>query len=107
MTTSLPGARASEDTEARAWLPALSLRNGALAIEHGTASGTRLGAAHRSLRRFSAWSIADRVDNPVVEAMSNLPKAIPAAIQRAGRSAERLAPRRRPGLLHRRSGGFL
>jgi len=37
------------DTEARAWLPELSVRDGDLALEHGLAPGAWLGTAHRCL----------------------------------------------------------
>jgi hypothetical protein len=69
MATQLPGAPDSKDTEAQAWLPALSARNGKLAIEHGN---------HQELdweRHTDASSVAvllfdDRISNPVIEAMS-------------------------------------
>ena len=55
MTTLLSSANhadGAEETEAQTWLPALSARNGALAIEEWPAPGVRLGAANRSIRRF-------------------------------------------------------
>jgi hypothetical protein len=69
MTTQLPGAADSEETETRSWQPALSARNGLLAIEHGM---------HQELgweRRTDSTGIDvrvfdDRVDNPVIEAAS-------------------------------------
>jgi hypothetical protein len=69
MTTVLPGAQNSEQTEAPSWLPALSARNGALAMEHGLHQEI---AWERLTDRSSAAVLvfADRIDNPVVEAMS-------------------------------------
>jgi hypothetical protein len=69
MTTQLPGAPDSEETEARSWLPALSARNGALAIEHGMHQ--ELGWERRTDRTSIAVRVFDdRIDNPVVEAAS-------------------------------------
>jgi hypothetical protein len=69
MTTLLPGAPDSEETEARSWLPALSARNGALAIEHGLHED--LGWERRTnLSGVAVLVYADRIDNPVIEAMS-------------------------------------
>jgi carboxypeptidase family protein len=70
MTTSTPGRHAADETEAQAWLPQLSARNGDLVIEHGL---------HQEVgweRRTEASSMAvlvfnDSVDNPVIEAMSH------------------------------------
>jgi hypothetical protein len=69
MATQLPGALDSEETEARSWLPALSARSGALAMEHGMHQ--ELGWERRTDRSDAAVLIfTDRIDNPVVEAAS-------------------------------------
>jgi hypothetical protein len=69
MATLLPGAPDSEETEARSWLPALSARNGALAIEHGMHQ--ELGWERRTDRTGIAVLVFDdRIDNPVLEAAS-------------------------------------
>ena len=69
MATLLPGAPDSEETEARSWLPALSARNGALAIEHGMHQ--ELGWDRRTDRTGIAVRVFDdRIDNPVLEAAS-------------------------------------
>ena len=67
MTTFLPGARAAEDTEARAWLPEVSMRNGALALEHGLHQ--EIGWERRTDASGMAVLVyADTIENPVVEA---------------------------------------
>jgi hypothetical protein len=69
MATLLPGSADTEDTEARAWLPKISARDGALAIEHG--SHQELGWERRTdLSGVSVLFYADRIDNPAIEAMS-------------------------------------
>ena len=69
MATLLPGAADSEEIEARSWLPALSASNGVLAIEHGMHQ--ELGWERRTDRTgISVLVFDDRIDNPVLEAMS-------------------------------------
>jgi hypothetical protein len=63
------GAPDSEDTEARTWLPELSARNGSLAIEHG--SHQEVAWERRTdLSGVAVLVYSDRIDNPVIEAMS-------------------------------------
>jgi hypothetical protein len=70
MATLLPSSADAEDTEARSWLPKLSARNGELAIEHG--SHQELGWERSTdLSGVSVLVYADRIDNPVIEAMSS------------------------------------
>jgi hypothetical protein len=70
MTTFLPGAAHSEETEAQSWLPAVSARNGAPAMEHGLHQ--ELGWERRTNRASAAVLLfADRIDNPVIEGMSH------------------------------------
>jgi Carboxypeptidase regulatory-like domain len=71
MTTIVPAMRSGHEGEANALLPAVSVRNGSLALEHG-------------LHQEIGWErttddsgmavvfFADRMDNPVLEAMSHL-----------------------------------
>ena len=70
MTTLLPGAPAAEDSEARTWLPGLSARNGKLAVEHGLHQ--ELGWERRTdLSGVAVVVFTERIDNPVIEAMSH------------------------------------
>lgn len=69
MTTLLSGSPDSQDPEARSWLPALSARNGNLAIEHG--SHQEIGWERTTDRSgASVLLFSDRIDNPVLEGMS-------------------------------------
>jgi hypothetical protein len=66
MTTVLPDAPDSQETEARAWLPALSAQNGRLAIEHGRHQ--EIGWERRTEHSGVAVLVySDRIDNPVLE----------------------------------------
>jgi Carboxypeptidase regulatory-like domain len=70
MTTFLPGAADAADTEARSWLPSISVRDGKLAIERGLHQ--ELGWERRTdLSGVAVVVFADRIDNPVLEAMSH------------------------------------
>ncbi|MGD0294778.1 MAG: carboxypeptidase-like regulatory domain-containing protein [Terracidiphilus sp.] len=70
ITTFLPGGPDAEDSEARSWLPGLSAHNGKLAIEHGLHQ--ELGWERRTdLSGVAVVVFADRIDNPVIEAMSH------------------------------------
>jgi hypothetical protein len=69
VTTFLPAAAGDEDTEARSWLPAISASDGSLAIEHGLEQ--ELAWERRTdLSGVAVLVYADRIDNPVIEAMS-------------------------------------
>ena len=69
MTTVLPGAPGSQETESRAWLPALSAQNGRLAVEHG--NHQEIGWERTTdLSGVAVLVYSDRIDNPVVEGMS-------------------------------------
>jgi hypothetical protein len=71
MATLLPSSADAEDTEARSWLPKLSARNGALAIEHG--NHQELGWERRTDQSgVSVLLYADRIDNLAIEAMSRV-----------------------------------
>ena len=81
MTTMLPGSHnveGAKETEAQSWLPALSARNGALAIEHGIHH--EISWERRTdLSGISAMVYADKIDNPVIEAMSHFASGDPEA----------------------------
>jgi hypothetical protein len=69
MTRSIPNPHAADDTEAQAWLPRLCAHNGNLAIEHGLHQ--EIGWERRTENSSMAVLVFnDRVDNPVIEAMS-------------------------------------
>ena len=76
ITTSLPGAAGADDSEVRSWLPALSAREGEPAIEHGLHQ--ELGWERRTdLSGVAVLVFADRIDNPVIEAMSHFAAGSP------------------------------
>ena len=69
MTAFLPAASNAEESEAMYWLPALSASNGKLSIEHGLHQ--EIGWERSTDRSgVAVIAFADRIDNPVVEAMS-------------------------------------
>ncbi len=69
MATSLPAAQDVDDTEAQAWLPALSMRNGQLAMEHGMHQEIGWERSTGS-SGMAVLVYADKIDNPVMQAMS-------------------------------------
>jgi hypothetical protein len=73
MTTFLPGVESgvgAEDSQARSWLPGITARSGSLAIEHGLHQ--ELGwARNTDVSGAGVLVFADRIDDPVVEAMSH------------------------------------
>jgi Carboxypeptidase regulatory-like domain len=78
MTTFVPGVQAGGDTEARAWLPEISLRNGNLAIEHGLHQ--EIGWERRTDKSGVAVLVfADKLDNPVIEGMGHFATGTAAA----------------------------
>jgi hypothetical protein len=69
-TTFMPGSQDAGDTEARAWLPPASMRNGNLAIEHGLHQ--EIGWERRTdVSGMAVMVFADKIDNPVIEAMGH------------------------------------
>jgi hypothetical protein len=67
VTTSVPAGRDAEDSEARAWLPQLSVRDGQLALEHGLHQ--EIGWERRTdVSGMAVTVFADHVDHPVLEA---------------------------------------
>jgi hypothetical protein len=70
MTTFLPGPQDADETEARAWMPAVSTRNGNLTLEHGLHQ--EIGwERHTDASGISVLVFTDRIDNPVIEAMGH------------------------------------
>jgi hypothetical protein len=70
MTTFLPGRGGAEESEARTWLPEVSVRNGNLVLEHGLHQ--ELGWQRQTdASGLSVLVYTDRIDNPVMEAMSH------------------------------------
>jgi Carboxypeptidase regulatory-like domain len=70
MTTIVPGKQPDSDTESSAWLPALSIRNGNLALEHGLHQ--EIGWERKTdSSALAVLLFADRIDNPTLEAMTH------------------------------------
>ena len=70
IATFAPGPQDSDDTQAQAWLPQLSARNGDLAIEHGLHQ--EIGWERRTdVSGMAVTVYADHIDNPVIEAMGH------------------------------------
>jgi len=70
MATLLPGPHVLDDTEAQAWMPQLSLRNGNLVVEHGLHQ--EIGWERRTDASGMSFLVyADKIDNPVIEAMGH------------------------------------
>jgi hypothetical protein len=93
MATLIPGPRQKDETEAGAWLPELSVRNGNLALEHGMHQ--EIGWERRTdVSGMSVQVYADNIQNPVLEAMGHF-----AASDSAAAPADGLLDRA-SGLLH-------
>jgi len=76
MTTFMPGTQGGEDTDARTWLPQVSERNGTLALEHGMHQ--EIGWERRTDNSgMTVQVFADRIDNPVMEAMAHFASGVP------------------------------
>jgi hypothetical protein len=68
LATALPSRQDGDETEARAWLPELSMRNGRLAIERGLHQ--EIGWERRTdTSGMSVVVFADHLTDPVIEAM--------------------------------------
>jgi hypothetical protein len=71
LATALPAKQEADETEARSWMPELSMRNGQLAIERGLHQ--EIGWERRTdTSGMSVVGFADHLNNPVLEAMSRL-----------------------------------
>lgn len=69
MATMMPASQDADDTEAQAWMPALSMHNGKLAMEHGLHQ--EIGWERNTGDSSTALLVyADKIDNPVMEAMA-------------------------------------
>jgi hypothetical protein len=68
MTTSTSAMRNADETDAQAWMPALSVRNGQLAMERGLHQ--EIGWERRTENSdTSVLVFGDKIDDPVMEAM--------------------------------------
>jgi hypothetical protein len=68
--TSIPSPNVADETEAQAWLPRLSAHNSGLALEHGLHQ--EIGWERRTdVSSMSVLVFDERIDNPVIEAMSH------------------------------------
>ncbi len=71
MTTVVPSVQHRGESEAGAWLPALSVRNGDLVLERGFHQ--EVGWERKTEKSGIAFLVyADQLDNPVLEAMTQL-----------------------------------
>jgi hypothetical protein len=78
MATFVPGSHSTSDTEAQAWMPQVALKNGNLTIEHGLHE--EIGWARRTdASGMSIMVFADKIDNPVIEAMGHFAPGTAAA----------------------------
>lgn len=69
MATMVPNAESNDETEAGAWLPAVALRDGGLAMERGLHQ--EIGYERQTDTSDVAVMVySDNIDNPVLEAMS-------------------------------------
>ena len=95
-----------DDSETAIWLPAMAMRNGALAIEHGISPGDRLGAADRFFGLGRSGLLRSHRQSRSSRRWAALPQVVPLPDAcRALRSRERPASRRGAGLfLHGRGG---
>jgi hypothetical protein len=70
MSTMVPGVHQGAETDAQTWMPQISLRDGNLAIEHGMHQ--EIGWERRTDASGMTFVVfADKIDNPVVEAMGH------------------------------------
>jgi hypothetical protein len=70
METFVPAVHSADDAEAHGWMPELSLKNGNLAIEHGMHQ--QIGwERHTDVSGMTVVVFADKIDNPVLEAMGH------------------------------------
>jgi hypothetical protein len=71
MTTTMPGGEDADETQAQTWLPRVSVRNGDLVLEHGLHQ--EIGWDRKTDRSEMAVMVfADKMDNPVLDAMSRV-----------------------------------
>jgi hypothetical protein len=78
ISTLRPGSEDRDESEAGPWLPAVSLRNGHLALEHGLHQ--EIGWERRTdTSGVQVLVYSDKVDNPVIEAMGRLSAGDPGA----------------------------
>jgi Carboxypeptidase regulatory-like domain len=89
LATALPAAQDLDESQAQAWLPALSTRDGKLALEHGLHQEIgwerRTGSSNVAVLVF-----ADKISNPMMEAMNRFSAAGTGAGAGAGAQAGQL-----------------
>jgi len=69
LATSMPAARDGAEPDAEAWMPAVAMRDGQLAMEHGLHQ--EIGWERLTDNSGAALLVyADKIDNPVMEAMA-------------------------------------
>jgi hypothetical protein len=74
MTTIVPGTRTESESEASGWLPAVSVQNGRLVLERGMHQ--EIGWERKTDASDVAFLVyADRMDHPVLEAMTRMGSA--------------------------------
>jgi hypothetical protein len=74
MTTIVPGTRTEGESEASGWLPAVSVQNGRLVLERGMHQ--EIGWERKTAASDVAFLVfADRMDHPVLEAMTRMGSA--------------------------------
>ena len=101
LTTIVPGVQHRGESEAAAWLPALSVHKGDLVLERGLHQ--ELGWDRKTETSGIAFVVyADHLDNPVIEAMTQLNPGgcRPACRECADRPCQRHHARRGSGLFH-------
>ncbi|MGD0892657.1 MAG: carboxypeptidase-like regulatory domain-containing protein [Terracidiphilus sp.] len=78
LETALPAAQGVDETQARAWLPELAVRNGQLAVERGLHQ--EIGWERRTdTSGMSVMVFADHLTDPVIEAMGRFANGEPGA----------------------------
>jgi hypothetical protein len=71
MTTMMPGGENADETQAQTWLPKVSVRNGDLVLEHGLHQ--EIGWERKTDRSgMTVLVFADKIDNPMLDAMSRV-----------------------------------
>ena len=79
LATMTPHTPVDDNTASAAWMPAAAVRNGQLIVEHGLHQ--ELGwERHTDKSNMAVLVFADRVDNPVLEAMGRVPASEAGAV---------------------------
>jgi hypothetical protein len=79
MATMVPGPGTNDQTQPQAWLPAVAMRDGELVLERGLHQ--EIGFERQTdTSRVSVIAYSDRVENPILEAMSRAAGGNPSAL---------------------------